>query len=916
MTTTPTNPVVEMYVNGTGWVDLVTARNGDVRLASADSGGGISISRGIPNEGNSVEPTQLDFTINNAEGEYSPKNPNSANFGKIGRYTPVRAGINRHDDSFVGRTVSSGWGTMSDGNTSWSISGTASAFNVSSGSGTIATAGDGSYRYAYFGTFADVEIVVKVKVSNRTSEFGVVARSNHSDKWYSFYISPQTTDQARVGRVSPGDSLAYFEPIGSNVVAGSWYWLKMQVTGQRIRGRIWADGTTEPRNWSIVAYDEITPDFTPPPVTGSIGCFIQGGSAVVTFDSFQSTVWRACAEIAELPPRWDLSRQDRWVPIKARGILRRLGQGKKALESAVTRRFKRFYSNSPLWLPLERAENDTEVTNASPGATRAPASGLTYQADDRVPGISQLATLSTDSAFIQGYTRPHTASLAHTVVFFFCVPQVVASNTVLATIRTSGTAREWRITLRSDSAIQVDGIDSDGSVITTANALLYFDSIPVGSMIACRLEQTLTGGATNSWQFGYHVPGTGQFWVISSSFTGGIGQLRSIRFQSNSVLTAAGNLTVGQVLMWNSTLAFASNSFALAANAYISETGFDRYYRLTGELGIRASWYGLIGDTAPMGPQRELKLVELLEEIAESSGGILSEDREDIGLCLIFRNALYNQQLLELNIDDGHLSDPLEPSDDDQGVRNDVTVTGLLGGARRVVQESGPLNVNDPITDPDGIGTVDESVEVSVAETSQLLPIANFRLGRGTQDDARYPSIRADLTASAYQADADLATQAANLDVGRTFLLANSEVTPDAVEQIVQSYTEEIDLYDWDISWVTTPGRVYRVGISEHTTRIDALYSYTSAAFTSGTSTSLQVTRSDSTKALWILPAAQAAAFPMLIKVSGVVLRVTSISGSSDPQTMTVDATPVNGVVKSVPIGSQVRLHEPWRLAW
>src|SRR5215216_4200811 len=104
MSTTPVDPIFEMKIDGV-WVDITE----DVRLNSADSGGGIQIERGVPNEGNRAEPTQLDFVLNNRHGDYSPRNPYSVNYGKLRRNQPVRVGLSRRRDTFQ-RTETDGWG--------------------------------------------------------------------------------------------------------------------------------------------------------------------------------------------------------------------------------------------------------------------------------------------------------------------------------------------------------------------------------------------------------------------------------------------------------------------------------------------------------------------------------------------------------------------------------------------------------------------------------------------------------------------------------------------------------------------------------------------------------------------------------------------------------------------------------------
>jgi hypothetical protein len=51
--------------------------------------------------------------------------------------------------------------------------------------------------------------------------------------------------------------------------------------------------------------------------------------------------------------------------------------------------------------------------------------------------------------------------------------------------------------------------------------------------------------------------------------------------------------------------------------------------------------------------------------------------------------------------------------------------------------------------------------------------------------------------------------------------------------------------------------------------------------------------------------------FPFRIRVAGVVLEVTAVSGATSPQTFTVTQTPLNGVVKTIPSGSSVQVADP-----
>jgi hypothetical protein len=61
----------------------------------------VTITRGRTAESGQVEPSSCTLTVNNRDGNYSPRNPAGAYFGKIGRNTPIRVRVGA-DVRFVG----------------------------------------------------------------------------------------------------------------------------------------------------------------------------------------------------------------------------------------------------------------------------------------------------------------------------------------------------------------------------------------------------------------------------------------------------------------------------------------------------------------------------------------------------------------------------------------------------------------------------------------------------------------------------------------------------------------------------------------------------------------------------------------------------------------------------------------------
>lgn len=1048
MTTTPTDPTVEMFI-GSSWVDVTP----DCREASADSGGGMEITRGTPNEGNSPEPTQFNFTLQNGPskvpavlgrtGCYSPRNPLGPYYGLLGRNQKIRVSLNRRVDTF-NRTTVQGWGSVptkvqADGVTvapamAWHITGAASDFSTTPGNAVMAaTAGT---KFATFGYYADAEMRTRFKVSSRDTEVGITVRMKKTfieppsgmdptfetggtagwgtnsgtisinsvlphagaralqvvvtgapatvqlvpdigagtlwgggnlvgggtyrcrfwvrvtsaltvqgqisfygrdlsfkgsvttsvavaantwtlvdftgtapedaawarpgpilqgspaagtvmilddlemyDQtnlaWYTANFVPGGTDQIKFGKISPGVVKSFSTDLGQQLVAGTWYWMKVQTSGQRLRMAMWKDGDPEPEfvwRW----FDDETVSESPVGTVGEIGVFAGAGTGVATFSSFQVDQWRAHTEIAELPPRWDLSRSDRWVPIQSRGILRRLGQGRKALRSALSLHLESYKALSYGWWSLEESSGDRAGNNVA-GGTLGSLLGLEFGEPDlsgsfAMPGVAGFATLSTDTAYFIGNVLPHANTTGkESFLFFFRLPQTPASQVTVATINSTGTARTWIISITSTNGLRVRCTDRSGVTLADQEFALY-GGMPIGSWISAVLYLNQNGGNVD-YALNYHRPGSTDFWTNNGSYAGTVGTFTAIRFQSTAAHTAAGSLSITQVMHYAGDLPFVTIDFEQAAYAYIGELSTLRFLRLCRNAGIENATTGLSSVGTPMGAQRPGKLIELLEDCATVEHGIVIEERGGFGFTIRTRDSMWNGIKHRLDIDLGHLSAPLDPNDDDQTTRNDVTVTRTNGGFARSIQITGPMNVNPPEDDPDGVGVYDESPVINFATDTQPVSAADWRRSKGTQDEARYPSIHADLAAIAFQNNPVLVAEVLSLDSGDIIDLLNPEVSPDPTEQIVQQYVEKLGIFDHDITWVTSPASVHRVGVVNYSTRVDSISNQVTSPFVSGTGTKLSTSLVAAGEPFVTIPQSEAS-FPFDIMASGVRLKV------------------------------------------
>jgi len=909
------------------WVDIT----GDVRLDSAHSGGGIKIQRGRPNESPVSEPTQCDIVLDNTSGKWSELNPAAPYFGLIGRNQPMRVALRRIRDDFARTSVNS-WGSTPNwtdteltvrAGYAWNLIGTAANFDVGSGVATIQAASGN--QLAHVSTFADVDVLVKVMVSDRTSSFGVVLRTNSAGtQMIRAYIVPGANDQLTIARIGSSAGWLFQSNLGFQVVANTWYWLRAQITGRRYRMKFWADGSDQPTQWGKTYTDDRGIADGTLVTTGGAGCFVRDGSALVTFESIEFNVWRAHTEIVSLPVQFDLSQQDTWVPVATRGILRRLGQGRKALDSALTHHLRQYLPGSQMWITFE---DGASASNQVVGGIPALVSGVSTESPDltggkALPGTAGIAhfTEDTSSFFGQAPNHPNLNS-AWTCLGFWQIDALPASNQRIFRFQATGTAVNWDIWLNSDGSIRVFALDNTGTVIGTAvNAVIgTLSDFPVGCWVSAALYVFDSGG-TVTWAYNIHRPEPGRgFYSINGTFSGVAGIFKSVLYTGNSVLTAAGGLRLAQVLHYNDDLPFVTYNFSDAACAYQSETNIARFIRLLGDANIP---YSVIADTnshgSQMGSQLPNELTSLLSDCADVGAFTLEEDRDDFGLVLRSRQSIYNGPSMLLGVAEGHLSEPLAPAPDDQATRNDVTVKRVNGGFARSVQETGPLNINPPETDPDGVGVYDEAPEFNYYSDSQLQSHADWRRSGGTLKVPRYPSLTLDLTNDTYDLDLDATSRALALDAGALATVSNPAAHPGSLPQVVQSYNELIDQYDLDIQHTTRPGQLYNVGVVGYTTRVSPSAMITADPIVVGTTTSFKCRRSDVSTGLWVPTATDAGVANFDILVAGVQLHVTSITGSSDPQTINVNAAPTNAVGTgfTIPPGRPITLADPWRIGW
>lgn len=945
--------VAEMYLAG-AWTDIT---------ADVYTRDGITINRGVPDEATTPDPATCTFTLNNRSGTYSPRNPTGAYYGLLGRNTPVRFSVGRPARGAGNQQTTPGTAHVAPSVTAASTGLLYSAWitNAQPGNYTAPApmTGLGETDQARSTMRRAAQLAVAAgPTGTRTATFAPTTGSASYASAVSLWIPGASATTLGGNLAGSSDGVLYdmtVTTVGASPVAGDWL---LAVQGwesdpqNRMPRNPWASRAGDYLPWQLVADSGPGPgprvkmwmarawrsgDWTvvmKNDVANGNGTEQHGVVTVVR--NVADWYTRFVGEVSEFPSRWDLSGNDVWVPCQASGITRRLTQGASPLFSPIRRDLSaadRLELDLPMgYWPCEDAEKSTTIGSGLPGGlpgvltAASSTAGIAFATNDQVIGSAPLPDFSTGGA---RFTVPTTGAVPGyaDILVSASFPETgsgPANNTVLFTVDTTGSYSRWTVRYQTagGGTLELNASADSGSgapawtAITVgpvdgANGLIYLnlqDNLPDVSSAIYWWRFDPTAGDFDPVDNFHDIPGSG------TTF----GVVRRITLSPNNDATgvamghvAAGHAIFSQTGPWRGW--FKADDPILGP---LPEDPVDRIFRLADEQDIEVNAYVGAGPVPgpALGLQKIETLVTILNQAATVDGGFVVDAREQLGLFLRTGRSMYAttaatlRQPVTLTYTSGHLSDPLEPTDDDQHIRNDVTVNRIDGSTARATLDVGALSTLPP---PNGVGRYDTSEDINTGEDSELPDHAAWRLHLGTWDESRYPSVRVNLAGNP-----TLIPAVAAVEVGDRINLASlpAWLPPGPAEQIVRGYSETLQSFGWDITFNCAVAGPYRVQILDDATygRLDSLESTLSAGATS-TATSLSVAVAAG-GALWTTTATRPTDFPFDILIAGERMTVTAISGTSSPQTFTVTRS-VNGVVKAQASGAAVRLYYPAVLA-
>lgn len=866
---TPLPIQVDLMVDG-AW----SAITGDVYQRDA-----IRITRGRTAEGQQVDPGRCSLTLNNRDGRYSPRNPLSPLYEKIGRNTPIRVSVHA-GAPYLELTGGTDRATTPDAATlditgdidvrievslaDWRPSTGAelvgkydsSASNQRSWLMLVGSNGELAFRWSTDGTGATVLQFGSTEPIPVPSSGRIALRStlNVSSAVVTHYTAPSIAGPwTQLG--APGASGP------ATTVFASTAPLEVGDTSLPLDGLTGSVYAVEVRN-GISGTVVAAPDFTAQTVGAS--SFVDSAGRTWSLNaaaSISNRVTRFTGEVPSWPVKWDGSGNDIYVTIEAAGILRRLGQGAAALDSTLRRRIPTAANVLAYW-PMEEGSDAVRAYSPIVGVPPLTLSNVNWASVDTLPSSNALPVLASsngDLPMMSGTVPAPTGATTGWHVRW--IYRLDTPNTTLYTwmrILTTGTVRQWYIQAR-DTQSRVLGLDVDG--VAVVDQLISTGSYLFNQWNSLSFRTSQSGG-TVTWTITWQTIG-GTALQIALTYAGTAGTVRGVASPPDGYAAALDGMAIGHLAVFSTEL---TSAYDGCITAYAGESAGTRMLRLAEEEGVPVGVQGVVAEEELLGPQRPDTLVALLQEAAETDHGILCEARDSVALAYRDRGTLYNQTPTQLTYSTD-LMPPLEPIDDDQLTRNDITVQRINGSYGRAVLESGPLSVNAP---PAGVGVYSDSVSLSLRSDDQAEPHAGWLMHLGTTDEPRYPVVNISL-----QANPELIETVAALDSGSRLQILDppAKLPPGAIDLLVQGYSETLWQKVWDVQLNCTPASPYTVGVTNDPllARADTDGSQLTAAVTA-TATTLMV----DTPIPWTTDPSD---MPMDVRLGGEVVAVTAISG-------------------------------------
>lgn len=826
----------------------------------------ISTSRGKTDESAGPVPSSLTLTLDNRDSRWTPGNPTSPLYGKVGRNTPVQlcSGPPVLED-FEDTTFAFTWGFTGTG--SWARSST----------------------LAHRGTWSFASAAI---ADGQQSGWQIDAPAGM--KTVSFWIN------ASIG----SSSFA----VASTSEGFEWF----------VRGST--------PGWQLVTVDLGTSTW----VNISYQRNNAGGSNVIYVDDLRYSDARFTGELAKIVPKrspeFDPNvpgRGDSWAELTAGGLLRRIGASSRTADSPIKRAVLRAVPAAAAYWPCEEPQGAagcaeilvggavalpvTTVRYTLPDGTPLVPGGLPkLAADDGVPGSGPIPSLVDGGTLAAAIPVIAPGSYGIDWVGRFN-PGGDAGGTTSADVfswrEVGGTYVHFTINVVLGSVVVFYSTAADDLTLTATGSATAFVNVYDGAPHHFRFQAIQNGANIDAYLYvdGLFF-GKGANFATPGVMAGTVGRPASWEFNPGEDRGGYMPAAAGHVHVWPLGLGQPDTFTPTFGNP--GDLCADRALRIAAEEGWTLAIRNRVFPSDHAGPQPADTIPAILAECERTEDGLVYDQRGAVAVSFRNRRGMYTSTVrLALTYGTSALQ-PLEPVFDDQAVANDVTAKNRDGAQIEALKITGALAAIDPLAG--GVGRYQQTVNVNTnGKAAQLTQIAWWWSNKGTVEGARHPVIVIDL-----DADPTLATAVSALDMGDRITIARLEA--DLVDLRVLGIREVQQTRRRLVTLLCEPYRQFDVA-----RYASGVVTQTQKRYESRTSTlNAGVAADVSPMVVTFTTAADAwstTSVPYDWTCSGERITVTAIGAVAGTGPFTQSATVtrgVNGVSKALTAGAQIRMHD------
>jgi len=447
-----------------------------------------------------------------------------------------------------------------------------------------------------------------------------------------------------------------------------------------------------------------------------------------------------------------------------------------------------------------------------------------------------------------------------------------SDNTTLALVDAGGT-----VTTFYSPPAGIADISRDGEWHFVAFAITQTDSTHVS--ISVQVD-------------GQIATATGQAFVLGRVTGAWIGP------NGSTVITNVSKFQMSALATWGDYSTARLTTLYNAGLGNAGETVAARLARICTEDGITYATLGFYDHGPLCGPQPSGGWLDLIQATRMVEGGWVYDGGAD-GVQYMAPSQRYDQ-FSQFTIDgtatSNEIQPPFAPVPDDQGRVNQQSVTRLNGSSFTYTDTTSYLRVAR-------VGLyAGQPMTINLQSDSDVEPRARWEVHQGTVFGPRWPSVTVNVRTIPSRAAAIAALTPGLAFTVKTPTAYRPTYPSDDLLLVIEGYSVTISRYRWIITFNTRladPWRVWKISDTDlgrlatdgHTTSGTVAAGGTSATF---------ITPAD--KQPWTTLAGD---YPLWVNIAGIRVKVTAMSGTSSPQTATLDGTTVT---KSLPSGSAVTI--------